>query len=525
MAIQLAVTNSGKQAEESSATAAATCESTRAASASLARGVLALLSTKPLTMGASLMVTILLPRLMGDQGFGQYSLATNVAILTTTLAFLGVPKSLTRRIAADPERAAVEGGAALIVVGGSALLLAFGLSVELPVIGLPLSEPGLLPITLGLAVVTAIQWTALAGLLGRERHGPYAWLNAAPQVAGPCIGLAILTIGGGVTGYMVGFTAVATLVALLAWRASGAGLRRSAINPKLWRLLICGGLPFLGFDVAITIRNQIDVILVGILLHEHVAGWLAAAYRIVTIPLFIPQMIGIPLLPVLTRAAGDWVVFRATLRRVIPLTLTLTIASSAITIAAAPAIPQLLGWGPEFQNSVPLMMILALELPLAALNTVCGPALVALHRERPWLRVAVVAAAFNPIMNVLLLPLFADWSGNGAVGAAVVEVATEILILSGMLMLLPRGIFDRSLGWVIARLVLAGLATIGTTSVLLPIGLPLAVGGGGVVFIGLVLLLRVFGLAEAQATREILVESLGRRFRPTEPSGVYAGGA
>src|SRR5438874_11387770 len=61
------------------------------ASASVLRGTAALLSTKPLTWAVSLLTAVLLPRYLGDQGFGEYALALNIAGLAGTVASLGVP--------------------------------------------------------------------------------------------------------------------------------------------------------------------------------------------------------------------------------------------------------------------------------------------------------------------------------------------------------------------------------------------------------------------------------------------------
>jgi len=52
-------------------------------------------------------------------------------------------------------------------------------------------------------------------------------------------------------------------------------------------------------------------------------------------------------------------------------------------------------------------------------------------RQRQWIVVGIIAAVFNPLLNLIAIPLTAHAYGNGATGAAMITVATEFLMLSG----------------------------------------------------------------------------------------------
>ena len=54
----------------------------------------------------------------------------------------------------------------------------------------------------------------------------------------------------------------------------------------------------------------------------------------------------------------------------------------------------------------------------------------------------MAAAALNPIACVLLIHWADNRYGNGAIGAALVTVATELFILVGALRLRPPGVLD-----------------------------------------------------------------------------------
>jgi Na+-driven multidrug efflux pump len=144
-------------------------------------------------------------------------------------------------------------------------------------------------------------------------------------------------------------------------------------------------------------------------------------------------------------------------------------------LALAPAIPDLFHWGPSFYQSVPLMRVLAFQQPLVGADMVLATALIALHKERLMMRVAVVAAVFNPVADWLLIPVFEQSFGNGVMAAAIVEMATEFLFLGGSIYLLPRDLLERGLLGTIARVLLAGAGMIAVAVLLLPVSLPLSV--------------------------------------------------
>jgi O-antigen/teichoic acid export membrane protein len=460
------------------------------------RGALALLSAQPLTWTASVLTAVFVPRFLGDEGLGQYAVAQGLTALVATVVVLGTPDLLVRRIASRPARAAADGSGALVFLLGLSGLVAVGLWLALPRLGLMLPDAVLQFVPAGV-VVSVVQLLLFGVLRGRERHARFAWLNASGVMAGAAAGLAVLAAGGGIVAYMAVILITSTAVAVLAWYASELRVGRTAFDPRLWGQLVRGGLPFLGWSVAVQSRGQMDVILLGLLLREHVVGWLAAAQRIVWIPVFIPTLVTTPLLPALSRSADDRAVFEQTLRRSVVLVLVLSVPACATVIALASAIPDLLGWPRAFHQSVPLMVILACAQPIIAVDMVLGTALMALHQERRWLCVGVLGALFGLAMNVAMIPIFERWLQNGAIGAAAATLTTELVMLGGALALTPRGVLDGHTAGLSARVVAAGAglvaAVLALRAALQPLPLPLGValaaaGGGGAYVVGLVAL-------------------------------------
>ncbi|HEX8967490.1 MAG TPA: hypothetical protein VF937_06405, partial [Chloroflexota bacterium] len=188
---------------------------------SITRGALALLSTQPLTWGASLLTATLVPRLLGAQLLGELAIVVTIASVGSTLAALGISEFLVRRFAQQPQALRRDAGIALFVQTGAACLtaLSFALALHLPVISFanyPLLLVGLLPV-LGAPLQTVL----LSSFRGREKHGSYAWTNAISVALSSGGMVLVLIAGGGVVLATAVGGALGIMTSLVAWRLSG----------------------------------------------------------------------------------------------------------------------------------------------------------------------------------------------------------------------------------------------------------------------------------------------------------------
>lgn len=480
-------------------------------SATVARGALLLLSAQPVTWAASALGAIVTPRYLGAEALGAFTLSWTIAGIAGTFVTLGVPEYLVRRVANRPAAANTDAGGALVALIGVSLLAAVALAIVVPLLGYPSSQVPLLLVTLCGMVFSVVQAGLLAVLRAQERHARFAWLGASGVVVSNCLSVAVLMAGGGATAYAAMIVLSMAVTTTLVWWVAGLRPRRQAFDPRLLREVISGGLPFLGWNVALRLRMEMDRILLGILSSVAVIGWYSAAYRIIGVTVFIPTLITTPLLPALSRHADDRPVFDQTLRRSIIAALVLTTPLCAMIVGFAPAIPATLHWPASFNHSVPLIMILALQMPLVAVDMVIGTGLIALHRERPWLAVATIGAAFNVAANLVLILVF-EWStGNGAIGAAVSTVATELVILGGALILLPAGVIDRSVVSTAVRIFLVGVCVAGAVLITLDISVIVAGAAAGGVFLIAAFAVRLVRPADVRSTRAYVSGLLTRR--------------
>ncbi len=458
---------------------------------SVARGALALLSTQPLTWLGGLLTAALVPRYLGDERLGQLTLALVIAGFASTVTVMGIPEYLVRRVAGRPERTISDGGAALLLTLGVTFVVATLLAMLLPLVGILRDDTLLLRLALFGLLITNGQAVMVALLRGQERHARFAWMNAGMVFASTCASVAVLIVWRNVELYVAVGILTSAILLVICWHTSGFRLRREAFSPHLWWEMSREGLPFLTKDVAMRIRGESDKIILVILATTTALGWYAAATRIIAIPVFIPTLIATPLLPVLSRHASNHHVFERTLRRGVTCVTLVTVPVCAMIFATAPAIPSILRWPEEFQRAVPLIMLLVLQQPLIAINMVLGTGLIAAKAERKLMGIVMIAATLSPLLNLALIPLLEQWTGNGAIGASIVTILVEVVMLGGTIYLLGRSVVDRPTMITVGRIVLAGALLDGTVLLLAPISLVLAVGSGCLAFGAATMLLRI----------------------------------
>jgi O-antigen/teichoic acid export membrane protein len=350
----------------------------------------------------------------------------------------------------------------------------------------------------------------LTGLRAQEHHVHFAWLRAAPWILGPVACVITLFAGGDVFAFMGAAILVDAGALLLTWR--GLRLHPSLPRPDLTffreaREFLAGGLPFVSWSLTMSVSTWSDRLLLGVFVPASEVGWYAAAYRIIGIPVFVPTLLVTPLFPALIRAAHDPDILRRTVAQTLRLTLFITVPLSAGICVIAPALPGLLGWQADFQGAVPLLTILSLQVPIMSADMVLGTVIMAMGRERAWLKVGLVAAALNVSCNLAAIPFFEHVAANGAIATSLVTVLTEVWMFIGALVVIPKQLLDRRSVSQGARIVVAGFCAAALATVLMPVGLFVSAIAGGVSYLLLTVLLRVVSMDDVH----LVTKRLSRR--------------
>jgi O-antigen/teichoic acid export membrane protein len=147
------------------------------------------------------------------------------------------------------------------------------------------------------------------------------------------------------------------------------------------------------------------------------------------------------------------------------------------------------------------MVVLGLCLPPMYLNIMLAQILVAAKRQSSWTWVMVVATIVNPLFNLALIPFTEHRYGNGAIGAAVALLLTEIVLVTCGFVIVGRRVFDRA---TLRRCLLAAAAAAAMWAVSYaarPLGIVVSVAAGLAAFAVLVVVLRIATAEEIAAVR------------------------
>ena len=464
-----------------------TTSAPRAAGAQIVRNVLVLSVGQVFTWVSAAGMAVLLPRYLGDVNLGRLGLAFSFTQFFGIAASLGISSYLTREVARGGTQASSLVLNALIM----RLPLAFAAAL-LAVISASLLQYEELTRQLVYLYSINIALSAISGVLSGALQGfqemrPVAVANTVSKMGVLGLAALFLVLGYGPVGVAVAWdVSAAAGVLIMLVPTIRLGALQGHVSPRVWQALFIGGLPFLVWEMSLLLYGQIDVILLGSLTHEAVIGWYGAAYRVISVPGFIPGIVMTALLPAMLSASHtSRAMFHSLARRGLQVVLLATIPV-ALGIAVLPdKIIEFLGYPPEFNHSIPLILILALHIPLTGADMIVGTALNALDKQRQWAITAVAAAVLNPALNAALIPLTQSTYGNGAIGAAIVTVLTEVFMMAmGLRLLHGSGIFDMSVLVSAIKCVVAGLVMVVVVWTVRTLPLPLTIGIGAVAYCG-----------------------------------------
>ena len=266
---------------------------------------------------------------------------------------------------------------------------------------------------------------ATCALQGVHRLGRAAIASSIVQLAAQGAIVAVLLRGGGLVGLVTVTTAAMALSAVVAvrffvsrfgWTWSWSA--REALN------ISRQGIPFLTWQLGLLFYGSIDFVILPALTNSGVAGNYIFAYRLASVPIFVATIVVGSVFPILAASISDEPWFRVVLTRSAAITIAATLPIATGAAILAPWITRIVGGDHEFDRAVPLIAILSLHIPLAAVDTVLGSAALARDKQRTLAKMAWVAAVCNPLANFVAIPL-SDDSSNGAIGASAVTVGQD----------------------------------------------------------------------------------------------------
>jgi len=380
---------------------------------------------------------VVVPRRLGPAAIGEFVIATSTAAVLGIFVNQGAGPLLTREVARDSSRASQLVGGAILMRLAWGIPACIGMFVYIHVVGFGPQREVLMWLATATVMAASISGVFSAVFGGMQRMEFVAFSSLVANSMVNLLGVGLVLLGGRVLGLMILALALGVLsVALnIYWsrglfRIAWHGATQAAIY------VFRTGVSFWIGSAFFLIYLWIDLILLSILAPARVVGWYGVPTELFGSVLVVASILCTAWFPRIAAAYSSGPdSLRRTARPAAEAAVVLSLPVAAGTaLVAAPFVA--LFYGKEFAEAVPVLIILAICAVPTFFNMMADQILAAQGRQVSWVKVIAIATALNIGANLVLIPHF-EARGNGAVGAALSLLGTEIFELAAALFLLP----------------------------------------------------------------------------------------
>jgi O-antigen/teichoic acid export membrane protein len=490
-------------------------DAVHSAARGVARGIVALLASRFVTIPLSILVNAILARRLGASDFGAIYLANmGLGVAFLFVDFGTMPQAISM-VARD------HSSASRVLGAGIALRLALGLLLlaALPQLTRFLGYSDTVRMVFFLTAIRSLvgSGAAMAGAVvqGFERISLHARLTVVTTILDGAIVIPVLLLGGGLHAALVSQIA-GSMLALAVWFVAlqRIGAARIAFAFADVLQLARGGVGFVVFDLAIRFQPYLDADFLEKLASRQAVGWYAAANRIQGALLLPVLTLNFAIYPSMARLWSSDPQSYARLTRVGLRAVLLfgMVAAVGAVLFAEPAVAIIYGkdaYGPAAQN----LQVLSVYIVLLYLSMVLGCAILATGRQLLWAGVQALCIPLTLVIDPLLIPWFQERFGNGGLGVCANLAAEEVLMVCGGLLLVPRIVLSRSLLADAARSLASGVAMAACGLLLRPLP-ALAIPASAAVYFGAQALLGGFDAEMLEQIRGIFRRKLRAQEAP-----------
>jgi O-antigen/teichoic acid export membrane protein len=383
--------------------------------------------------------TLFVPRRIGPQGMGLIVIAWSATNIIQALGSLGLRSFMVRELAADWRRAPELVGSA-IILRVAAIVPALAATVLYLRLGhFDASHALVLYLATGVALCILLCDPFLAAFQAIERMEYLAYADVINKALLSACGIALVLLGFGATTLVALMFLAASVVLGLAFLWSRRFFTiELRVRPSQLRQLVADSLPYWTYALFSTLYLWIDSAILAVLTRTEVVGWYGGPTKLFGSLMFVPVILATAWLPRLVTAFTQSPeqlrqVARIPTEQVMILSLPVSVGAALI---ADPLVRFL--YGPAFGGSVPVLVILALSVAPTYFNIVAYQILVAAKRQMTWTRAIIAASVVNPLLNLVLIRVFESRFQNGAIGAALSFLLTEVMLVAvGLVVVRP----------------------------------------------------------------------------------------
>lgn len=416
-------------------------------------------SSQVASFAISAVYFMLISRYLGPDRYGELALASAIVAIVSLVVGLGMRTFVTRAIARTPERTDVIVSASMFVRGALLIPVPIGLYAYLHFSGLDavtITATYICMISMALSQVGSLMQSTFQG---HEKMSFVALSMALSNILGLVGAVVVVALHGGVVAFTVAGVG-GTLVLLfldLYWGRRYVKLTRHVSLSDI-REVVLGSLAFWASDLFLTFYTYIDAVILGSIAGSQAVGFYGPATRLYEVSMFVPSILATVTLPLLSRLgvqSGSDLLHTA--RKTLTLLITCAVPLTVGLIAFAGPIVDLM-FGPAYQPSVSVLIILSVCIPLTYLNIQFYQVLTARDQQGRWTLVMAASCVINPLINFISIRLAVHYLHNGAVGAALSLLITEGLMTAYGAVMLRDVVVHPVIGRTVSAALLAGAA-------------------------------------------------------------------
>ncbi|HEV2700084.1 MAG TPA: oligosaccharide flippase family protein, partial [Steroidobacteraceae bacterium] len=394
----------------------------------------------------SVLINAVAGRYFGPGVFGTFYLITTYAGFALLFVEWGQFGALTGKIAAQRSRAGELLGSAIIWRIAAAVVVSAVVLVACAVTGYGRSFLVLISLMLAIASFGTVAGACQDAVRGFERTDFAALTSVGVQITSAAVSIALMVRGFGLRGLLLGqLVCAAIATGIILSLLPRVQIPRLQVRRKVVAELFQDGRPFLTFVLIVQLQPLVDGAMMSHFASADAIGWYAAARKLVGILIFPAATVGSVLFPTLVRQfVGDLEGFRATVRgalRVLYLVVLPLALGSVLFPQLGVQIFNARTFAPAEQNVRLLaawLLLLYFSIPLSQCINATG-------RQGRWAAVQFGCVVISALADPFLIRWFQQHHGNGGLGVCVASIASEILMLVGATLLIPKGILDRSM--------------------------------------------------------------------------------
>jgi O-antigen/teichoic acid export membrane protein len=352
----------------------------------------------------------------------------------------------------------------------------------------------------------------LTGLFYAYEQAEYpAAITTISTILTASLGVIALLLGYGIVGLAgVSIAVNAITLVILAGLATRQFFRpRPTFDWRLQRGAMGESFPLMINHLLATIFFRLDIVLLRALKGAVVVGWYGVVYKWIDALNVIPSFFTQALFPVMSRQAQeDREALRSSYILSIKLLSLISLPVAVVTTLLATFLVGLLG-GPEFlPHGAIALQIFVWSIPIGWINSVTNYVIIALNRQRILTWAFVLGVLFNVATNLVFIPRYSYPA------AAVIAILSELVLLTFFYLVMRPALGGVPWARVLWRIAAATALMGGATWALAQVGTGLALVGGGVVYVGAVLLLRPFTAEEMRGLAPLIPARVRGRLLP-----------